>query len=138
MATTAEDIAAIRRMTNEESDGLYSDAVLTSLIEANPVPDSEGRLPSHEDWEATYDLNATASQIWAEKAGRLTGETDFAADGGSYSRSQLYEMAIKQSRFYQARAFVRTMEFQRPRVKNRYSGGYSHGAYDVAATHGTH
>jgi len=129
MAATAEQIAAIRRMTNEESDGLYADAVLTSLIEANPVPDSEGRPPGHEDWEATYDLNATASQVWAEKAGRLTGETDFAADGGSYSRSQLYEMAIKQSRFYQARAYVRTMEFQRPRVKNRYSNESLYGTH---------
>ncbi len=129
MAVTAGDLTALRRMTNEESDGLYSDAVLTSLIEANAIPDSAGRSPDHEDWEAAYDLNAAASQVWAEKAGRLTGETDFSADGGSYSRSQLYEMAIKQSRFYQARAYVRTMEFQRPRVKNRYSNESLYGTH---------
>ncbi len=138
MAATADQIAQLRRMTNEVTSSTYSDTTLAGMIAANAIPDSEGRPIDHDDWEDTYDLNATAAEIWAEKAAAFSTETDFSADGGSFSRSQLYEMAIKQSRFYAARQTVRSMTLERPRVKNRYSDGYGHGGYDVAATHGTH
>ncbi|MCL4735383.1 MAG: hypothetical protein KJ050_10655 [Candidatus Omnitrophica bacterium] len=124
MAATAQEITLLRRMANEGSDAVYSDEDITQLIESNPMPDSEGYMPDNENWEPTYDLNAAASKLWAEKAGRLATEADFSADGGSYSRSQLYDMALRQSKYYGARRYAGTLTLFRPQVRNKYSEGF--------------
>ena len=121
MAATAAQVARIRRMTNEPTETVYDDDLVTDYIEAYPLVDARGEVPwvestttpgtleENPDWTATYDLAAAAADIWAEKASSLAGDYDFAADGGNYSRSQAYEQAMKSSRYWRARRSAVTM-----------------------------
>ena len=121
-------IARLRRMIAEPTTTTYSDLVLAGLIEARPLTDVNGlepftlvsvtlNVPTYTDnssWLPTYDLNAVAGELWAEKANLLAGNFDFNADGASYQRSQAYEQAMKQSRYYLARRAVRSIAVTLP------------------------
>lgn len=121
MAATATQIARIRRMTNEPTETTYDDDAITEYIEYYPLVDARGQPPTIEstttpgtldenpDWIATYDLNAAAADIWAEKSSILSQDFDYSADGGQYARSQAYEQAMKQSRYYRARRSMTTI-----------------------------
>jgi len=125
MTATAEQIARVRRMTGEPTAATYADADIQAYIERYPLEDARGEGPwiesettpgtleANPDWTVTYDLNAAAADIWAEKAAGLAPNFDFRADGGQYSRSQAYEQAMKQSRYYRSRRSVKTIS-QRP------------------------
>lgn len=124
MAATADQIARVRRMVGEPTEADYSDALITEYIERYPLVDARGEDPLIEstttpgtleenpDWTATYDLNAAAADIWAEKAAPLAGDYNFSADGARYDRSSAYEQAMKQSRYYRARRSVKTITQQ--------------------------
>lgn len=116
MTATAAQILQVRRMTNERSESDYSDADIQAFIEAYPCLDARGEEPGsydtstspptwdeNEDWIPTYDLSAAAAAIWEEKAAILAQDFDFNADGGDYTRSQAYEQAMKQARYYRSR-----------------------------------
>lgn len=121
MAATATQVARIRRMTNEPTEATYDDDAITEYIEYYPLVDARGQSPLIEstttagaldenpDWIATYDLNAAAADIWSEKSSILSQDYDFSADGGNYTRSQAYEQAMKQARYYRARRSVSTI-----------------------------
>ena len=112
---TATQLADLRRMVAEPTAATYSDAVLTAIIEKYPHLDEQGEDPftlssavppvhvANANWMPTYDLNAAAADVWQEKAAALAALYDFSADGGNYSRSQAYEMAMKQARYYRGR-----------------------------------
>ena len=120
-SVTAEQIAQLRRMTNEPDTTTYSDALITTIIEKYPLEDELGMEPYYyefdEDgvpervqiigWIPTYDLNAAAADIWEEKAAPNAQDFDMNVDGGSYTRSQAYEQAMKQARFYRSRRSVK-------------------------------
>lgn len=124
MAATAEQVARVRRMTGVSIDD-YADATIEDYIERYPLVDARGEDPwiesettpgtleANPDWTATYDLNAAAADIWAERASGLAVNYDFTADGGSYTRSQAYQQAMQQSRYYRARRSPKTIT-QRP------------------------
>jgi len=112
----AGEIAELRRMVNEPTTTTYSDAVLAGMIEKYMMMDQNGMDALYVDysttppsfalettWMPTYDLNAAAADVWAEKAAKLTEKFDFAADGGNYSQSQAYAMAQKQANYYLSR-----------------------------------
>ena len=115
MSATAAQIARVRRMTNEPDTTAYSDADIQGYIEAHKLVDENGNSPripnpldqdemiANTEWVDTYDLNAAAADIWEEKAGVLSADYDFSADGGSYTRSQAYEQAMKQARAFRSR-----------------------------------
>ena len=103
MAATAEQVSRMRRMCAEPEITTYMDSDLAAVIESHPLTDSEGRDPTHTEWVATYDMHAAATDIWQEKAAALASAFDFGADGGTYSRSQLQENALKQARYHNAR-----------------------------------
>lgn len=116
MAATAAMIGRLRRMVDEATTATYSDSDLAEYIEARPCIDERGELPyeydtttepptkdENENWIATYDLAAAAADIWAEKAAVLAQDYDTNADGAALSRSQAYEQAMKQSRYWQSR-----------------------------------
>lgn len=126
MAATAAQKAQLRRMVNEPTTTTYSDTLLVSYIEAYPLTDPRGESPvvepfglydtvipgalaANDDWTATYDLNAAAADIWAEKAATLAGGFDFSTDGQSFSRSQAYQFAMTQSRYFRARRSKKTI-----------------------------
>lgn len=127
MTATAAEIAELRRKVGERTSETYTDEVLQEYIERYPLTDARGENPLIEstttpgtleenpDWTATYDLNAAAADIWAEKAAEVYAKFDFKADGGSHQRSQVYENAMKQSRYYRARRSITTItQFPEP------------------------
>lgn len=120
MSATAAQIAKVRRMVAEPTEATYSDASITAYIEVHPLVDANGTSPTYyaassramvenTNWMATYDLNAAAADIWDEKASSLAEDYDFSADGGSYHRSQAYEQAMKQARYYRSRRSLKTI-----------------------------
>lgn len=121
MTATAAQIARVRRMTGEPGTETYTDTDIQAYIEAHPLEDARGEGPwvestttpgtleANPDWTATYDLNAAAADVWEEKAAVLAGDYDFQADGGSYSRSQAYDQAMRQARHFRSRRSVRTI-----------------------------
>ena len=121
MTATAEQVARLRRIVNESDATTYNDAALRIYIERYPLLDalghepyvesetSPGTLEANDDWTATYDLNAAAADIWAEKAAALASEFDFSAGGQNFTRSQGYQMMMQQSRYYRARRAMGTI-----------------------------
>lgn len=116
MTATAAQIAQLRRMVDESTTDTYADADIQTYIEARPSMDERGEFPyswdtstepptqdANESWIATYDLAAAAADIWAEKAAILAADFDTNADGASLSRSQAYEQAMKQARYWGSR-----------------------------------
>lgn len=106
-------------MTSEPTTDTYSDFALTAYVVRFALPDSQGYRPFYSDgitadvnWTPTYDLNAAAEKIWAEKANQFVGKYDFSADGASYTRSQAYEMAMKQARFYASRKAPKSLRIK--------------------------
>jgi len=122
---TAAQIAQIRRQVAEPLTTTYSDALITTYIEKYPHIDEQGEEPytlssatppaqeANDNWIPTYDLNAAAADIWEEKAATLAALYDFSADGGNYSRSQAYEMAMRQCRHYRARRLPSTVRLHK-------------------------
>ena len=66
-------------------------------------------MDENEEWIPTYDLNAAAADVWEEKAAVLAGDYDFSAEWAKFSRSQAYEQAMKQARYFRARRSMRTV-----------------------------
>lgn len=115
---SAADIQTLRRMTGAAADE-YTDEVLSSVIERYPLPDASGVFPEEDGWTPRYDLNAAAADIWAERAAGLAGQYDFSADGASFHRSQAYEQAMKQARYYRSRRALHTVKSQAyPKLKD--------------------
>jgi len=111
---TAAQISQVRRMTAEPTDATYSDALITTMIEAYPHIDQYGESPlddygvANADWTPTYDLHAAAADVWEEKAAGVADKFDFSANGGSYTQSQQYEQRMKMCRFYRSRRMPST------------------------------
>jgi len=116
MAATAAMAAQLRRMVDEATETTYDDDLIDDIIELYPLIDALGSDPIEYDfstepptasevdnWIPTYDLHAAASQIWEEKAGAVSDEFDFSADGGKYSRSQKEEKYMNKSRWHSSR-----------------------------------
>lgn len=115
MTVSADMLADLRRLINEPTTTTYSDAILTRLLEQYPTVDDSGYETGEDGWTAGYDLNATASDIWSEKASLVQMYYDFQADGARYSQSQLYEMAMDKSRYHAARRKVSSKStFKKP------------------------
>jgi hypothetical protein len=135
MAATPDMIARLRRMVNEPTTGTYSDKDLGAYIERFPTIDDQGYRPFYIDqsttppsradtvgWIPSYDLNAAAADIWAEKAAPTREGFDFTDAGINYGRNQIYEQYMKQSRYYLARRKPATITLsQEPRNPNRDS-----------------
>jgi hypothetical protein len=125
MAASATMIARLRRMVAEPTTVTYSDADLTTAIERYPLPDDSliwPRQPTDAGWTATYDLNAAAADVWSEKASVVAQDFDFSADGGSYTRSQVYEQYRRQAAYYNARKAIGHIEVEPwPRPLSRLS-----------------
>lgn len=128
MAATTDQVRALRRMVAEPTGASYTDAELAARLEARPLTDENGLEPyldssitlgvvtreANTSWIPTYDLNAVAGEIWAEKANALATNFDFSADGASYSRSQAFNQAMQQSRYYLSRRAARSITVQSP------------------------
>jgi hypothetical protein len=110
-------------MVDEPTDATYNSTMLAQCIEEYPMADELGEQPytwdtsdspptkdANEDWIPTYDLNAAAGDIWAEKASAVAEDFTFSADGGSYDRSKVYEQYMRQARYYRSRRSMKTVK----------------------------
>ena len=121
MGATAAQIAQLRRMTDLVGSTTYTDLQLAAYIELYPTLDCNGQEPGswlltsppswvpNTLWITTYDLAAAAADVWAEKAAPLAADYDFNADGGDYTRSQAYEQAMAQARYWGSRKAMGTI-----------------------------
>lgn len=120
MTATAVQIAEVRRMIAEPSTTTYTDVLIADYIERYPHIDEQGELPytlssdtppthtTNDNWIATYDLHAAAADVWEEKAADVAHRVNFAADGGNYTMSNLYEQYMKMARYHRARRLPST------------------------------
>jgi hypothetical protein len=112
---TAAMISEVRRKTNEPTTAVYSDALITEIIEKYPHMDQYEELPFDDDgvanpeWTATFDIACACGDIWEEKASAVASKFDFNADGGNYSQSQQYEQYMKQCRYFRSRRLPSTV-----------------------------
>jgi hypothetical protein len=124
MAATAAMVERLRRMTNTSVDDVtWHYDVLAEYIERHPVLDERGEEPhtwntattpptqtANTAWLGAYDLHAAASDVWAEKAAIVAQDFTFIADGGVYTRSQVYQQYMKMAAFHAARRAISTIE----------------------------
>ena len=108
MAVSQEQINRLRRRTDVSAEE-YSDAELAAFLEECAVRDARGHEPGEAAWTPTYDEALAAANVWAEKAAVLAADYDLSADGASLSRSQAYEMARRQVRYWLSRRKGRTV-----------------------------
>jgi hypothetical protein len=113
---TAAELTRLRRMiVDTAAPQTYTDGTLTTVIERYPCVDMRGEsswvesvlypgtLEVNDDWTATYDINASAGELWEEKAAALAAAFDFSADGAGFQRSQAFTQAQQMARHYRSR-----------------------------------
>ena len=81
MATT-DDVARLRRLTNEPTTATYSDLVFSGMI------DTAGSV------------DAAATEVWREKAASYAGLVDTTEGSSSRKMSQLRDAALKMAEIY--------------------------------------
>lgn len=114
MALSVAQIIRLRKMIDEPTTNNYTDSDLVILgDEVARTIDSAGKAPTVVGYVDTYDLYILTSEIWRLKAGAVSGDFDFEAEGGSYSRSQVYDNYIAQAvRYAGLSRFRSTTAFQ--------------------------
>ena len=111
MTATGPDISRLRRMAAIKQDEPESDSgFLASYIERYPLNDATGKAPGDDGWSPTYDLNAAAADLWAEKASTVAYEFDFSWQGGSYARTGKMEHAQRQERYFRSRSQAKAVK----------------------------
>lgn len=121
MTATAAQIAEVRRMVNEPTETTYDDDAITTFIERYPLLDERGEEPytwdtstspptqdENDDWVDTYDVHAAAADIWQEKAAVVADDFAFSADGGNYSRDQVFAQRMRLAAWHRARRALST------------------------------
>lgn len=82
------------------------------------VPDSDANAPDHADYTTTYDLYRAAAEAWDRKANMVAEGFDFIAEGGEFSRSQVFKHYISQARRYRGMASSLSVAVGRPAVED--------------------
>lgn len=137
MSATANDIARVRRMTNEPTTATYSDAAIAGMIELYPIPDERGVNPYYYDtstdpptqvavvgWYPTYDLHHAAADMWEEKAGAEVNDIDYMVEGGVHRHSQRYDHCMQQARWHRSRASATATRLIASPSRNRRGDTY--------------
>jgi hypothetical protein len=101
MAITADKIARVRRMTNEPTEAVYTNEIITGLAEEHKSSQS-GFPGANVD---VYDLHAIAADIWEEKAAALSpkvaaGSASAFGDTTDKFVDTAYEHALKQRDYH--------------------------------------
>lgn len=93
----------LRRMVAEPTQDAYTDDLLGDYLARYPLRDGAGALPADAAWVGRWDVNSAAADVWEEKAAAFAADYDFSADGGQYSRSQVYANMLSMARRFRAR-----------------------------------
>lgn len=122
MNASAAAINRVRRMIAETSPtSVITDEAIAEAIIRHPIVDARGEPPYLESstdpaalvenptWMPTFDLHHAAADLWEEKAAAVVGHFDFSADGGNYTRSQVYAHCMRMAKYHLARRMVTTV-----------------------------
>lgn len=90
----------LERMVAADVEPTLSNTDIDDLLDVARRADSEGRAPSDEDWEPTFDLDAAAAEGWRTKAGRVAPRFGVTLDGGTLHRQQIYVHCMSQATLY--------------------------------------
>jgi len=136
MSVSTSEVRRVRRMIAETSaTSAFSDADIAAAISRYPREDARGEAPFRKtktasgalapnpDWMPTYDLHAAAAELWEIKAADLAANYDFAADGGTYHRSQAVDHAMRMVRWHQARRSPTTITLRPEPAASGMEGG---------------
>lgn len=93
---TAEDIAELRRLTDEPTQVTYTDEVLNVRL------------------DAADSMKLLAASIWREKASTLAGLADVREGNSSRNLSQLYKQALDVANSFTAEVNAETGGGRRP------------------------
>lgn len=97
---SAEDVARLRRLTNEPTEATYTNLVLSTYIDNNLT------------------VEAAAAELWREKAARFAGLVDTTEGSSSRKMSQLRDAALKMAELYGGgSAVVVDLSDDRPRSR---------------------
>lgn len=96
-------MARIESMVAASSAPALDSGQLDELLVIARRPDSNGLLPSDENWAGAYDLNAAAAEGWRWKAAKVAGEFGFSSDGQSFNREQAHAACIAMAEHYAKR-----------------------------------
>ena len=105
MALSATELARLTRMVGESqketADRELTAADLQDIAdEVGQMFDADGNTPADSAYVDTYDLYRTAAECWRTKAGMVSEQFDFEAEGGSFSRSQKFRNYLAQASRY--------------------------------------
>ena len=119
---TTDDLSTLRRMCAlATDDATYTDAVLSAYAQKYALVDKLGTNPLYiatynslvaptetlnPYWITTYDLHATAADVWGEKQTAHVDSFDFNADSASYRQSQQFTMYNKMVSYHRSRRAV--------------------------------
>jgi len=120
MSASASDIAAVRLGLSipEGTEAAFTDDLIGGFLEAHPVNDAEGRHPADLGWAATYDRMAATADLWGLIAASVSQLYDFVADAATFSRSQVFDHALKMAAWFNSRRHARTVAIQRDRQRD--------------------
>lgn len=97
---TAEDVARLRRLTNEPTDTTYTNIILSAYI------------------DAALTVELAASEVWLEKAAKYSALVDTTEGSSSRKMSQLRDAALKMAELYGGgSAVVTPVAADRPRSR---------------------
>jgi hypothetical protein len=101
--TQQEALDLLKAETAAGFDPKLSDTELESILLRARLADTDGRAPSDEDWEPTYDLNRAAAHGWRLKAGKCANHHGVTMKGRIFAAQQVYEHCLQQEREYKKR-----------------------------------
>lgn len=90
-------------MTAWDAEPTLSEEDLDAALAVSALVDSEGLVPSDEDWEPTYDLNHAASAAWLVKAARASALTEVDPPESGIVTSKVFDNCRAMARIYAAK-----------------------------------
>ena len=94
-------IDKLKLITAWETEPPLTEDDLNAALAGAALQDAAGLAPLHEEWTATYDLNAAASAAWLIKAARAAGTVDEPTAGTVTSR--VFENCRAMARMFAAK-----------------------------------
>lgn len=95
----------LKRLVAAELEPTINDSIIDQLLSDARVRDSDGNLPSSDDWVETYDIYRAAAEGWAYKAAQVAGDYTFSIDGQSFSRSHMFANFTERERYFRRRSY---------------------------------
>jgi hypothetical protein len=97
---------AVTMVTEYSAAGEFpevSQAAVEQIVHRCARMDSDGALPTDEDWHPTFDVYAATATVFEVKAARVAARFDFSTDGQTLNRSQMVAQLQAQAKMWRAR-----------------------------------